>query len=75
MHDILKKLWSSKGTVSIVIWVTVFAWAYNLDWVKKPILKQETHRRTIEEIIATPVDKTPAEPWDTEFKSTVEVIK
>lgn len=75
MHAILTKLWASKGTIAIVLWVIVFAWAFNLDWVKKPIIKLETHRRTVEEIIATPVDNAPVPVWDTEFKSTVEADK
>lgn len=75
MHDVLTKLWASKGTIAIVLWIAVSAWVYNLVWDKKYTITPETHRRTIEEIIATPVDQTPVSAWDTEFKSTVEAVK
>lgn len=75
MHEVLTKLWASKGTISILLWVAVFAWLYNLDWAKKPTIKQETHYKTIEEIIATPVDKISTPTWDTEFRSSVEAVK
>ena len=75
MHDVLTKLWASKGTIAILVWVAVFAWAFNINWLKKPIIKQEINHKTLEEIIATPVDNTASPAWDTEFRSSVEAIK
>ena len=75
MHDFIKKLWDSKSTVAILLWVAVFAWAYKLDWVKKPIVQHKPTGRTIEEIIATPVSKTVELNWDNDFKSSIEEIK
>ena len=75
MHDVLTKLWASKGTIAILVWVAVFAWAFNISWLKKPIIKQEINHKTLEEIIATPVDNTASPAWDTEFRSSVEAIK
>ena len=74
MHVILDKLWASKGTIAIILWVVVFAWAYNLDWVKKPIVQHKPTRKTVEEIMATPADTTQEAPWDKDFKSSVEPI-
>ena len=75
MHDFIRKLWNSRTTIAILLWIAVFAWAYNLDWVKKPIVQHKPARKTVEEIIATPVDNTTPPPWDTEFKSTVEATE
>ena len=75
MHDFIKKLLDSKSTIAILLWVAIFAWAYNLDWVKKPIVQHKPTGRTIEEIIATPVNKTVELSWDTDFKSSIEEIK
>jgi hypothetical protein len=75
MHDFIKKLIDSKTTIAILLWVAIFAWAYNLDWVKKPIIQHQPRGRTIEEIIATPVNKTVELSWDTDFKSSIEEIK
>ena len=75
MHDVLTKLWASKGTIAIVLWVAVFAWIYNLDWSKKSIIKQEIGRKTVEEIISSPVDYSAPLVWDTEFKSSIEASK
>ena len=72
MHDFIKKLLDSKSTIIIVLWVAVFAWAYNLDWVKKPIIQHKPIGRTIEEIIATPVDNKIEPEWDKDFKSSIE---
>lgn len=72
MRDIIIKF---KGTIAIVLWLIVLAWAYNLDWSKKSIIKQEISHKTIEEIIATPVDHSESLAWDTEFRSSVEAIK
>jgi hypothetical protein len=55
MHDFIRKLWDSKATIAVILWIAVFAWAYNLDWVKKPIVQHKPVRKTVEEIIATPV--------------------
>jgi hypothetical protein len=75
MHDFIKKLLDSKSTIIIVLWVIVFAWVYNLDWVKKPIIQHKPTGRTIEEIIATPVNKIVELNWDNDFKSSIEEIK
>ena len=75
MHVILDKLWASKGTIAIVLWVAVFAWTYNLDWFKKPIIKQEVTRKTVEEIMAVTADNSPEPAWDTEFKSSIEAAQ
>ena len=74
MHDFIRKLWDSKATIAVILWIAVFAWAYNLDWVKKPIVQHKPIGRTIEEIMATPVDTVQEAPWDNDFKSTVEPI-
>ena len=75
MHDFIKKVLDSKTTIAILIWIAVFAWAYNLDWVEKPIVQHKPTGRTFEEIIATPVNKTVELNWDNDFKSSVEEIK
>ena len=75
MGNILNKLWASKSTLVILVWIAVFAYAYNLDYIKKPKIEFKPVGRTVEEIIATPVDNTQSPAWDTEFKSTVEPIK
>lgn len=75
MHDFIRKLVNSKTTVAILLWILVLAWAYQYDWVKKPMIHKETNRRTVEEIIATPVDKTTTEAWDNDFKSSIELGK
>ena len=76
MGNILNKLWASKGTTTIVLWAIVFAYAYNIDYIKKPIIhKPQPVGRTIEEIIATPVDKVQEDSWDTGFKSTIEATE
>jgi hypothetical protein len=74
MHDFIRKLWDSKATIAVILWIAVFAWAYNLDWGKKPIVQHKPIGRTIEEIMATPVDTVQEAPWDNDFKSTVEPI-
>ena len=76
MHDFIKKLLDSKSTILILLWVAVFAYAYNLDYIKKPIIhRPEPKGRTVEEIMASPVDKTAEPTWDKDFKSTVEPIQ
>jgi hypothetical protein len=75
MHDFIKKLLDSKSTIIILLWMAVFAWAYNLDWSKKPIVQQKPKGRPIEEIIATPVNKTVELVWDNEFQSAIIPIK
>ena len=75
MGTILNKLWASKSTIAILLWVAVFAFAYNLDYIKKPKIVYKPTGRTVEEIIATPIDNTPPQPWDTEFKSMIEAAE
>ena len=75
MHDFIKKLLDSKTTIATLLWIAVFAWVYNLDWVKKPIVQHKPSGRTIEEIIATPVNKTVEPSWGNDFKSSIEEIK
>ena len=75
MHDFIKKLIDSKATIAILIWIFIFAWFYNLDWVKKPIVQHKPTGRTIEEIISAPVNKTVETSWDNDFKSNIEEIK
>jgi hypothetical protein len=75
MHDFIKKLLDSKTTLATLLWIAVFAWLYNLDWAKKPMVQHKPTGRTIEEIIATPVNKTVELNWDNDFKSSVEEIK
>ncbi len=72
MHDFIKKLLDSKPTIAILLWIAIVALAYDLDWVKKPIVQHKPTGRTIEEIIATPVTQTQEVPWDKDFKSAVE---
>jgi hypothetical protein len=74
MHDFIRKLWNSKATIAVILWIAVFAWTYNLDWVKKPIVQHKLVRKTVEEIMATPVDGAQEAPWDKDFKSAVEPI-
>jgi hypothetical protein len=74
MHDFIRKLWNSKATIAVILWIAVFAWAYNLDWVKKPIVQHKPIGKTIEEIMATSVDTVQQAPWDNDFKSAVETI-
>jgi hypothetical protein len=71
MGTILNKLWSSKGTIIILVWIAVFAYAYNLDYIKKPVINHIPKGRTVEEIIATSIDNTAPPAWDTEFKSSI----
>jgi hypothetical protein len=75
MHDFIKKLIDSKATMAILLWISIFAWTYNLDWDKKPVVQHKPTGRTIEEIIATPVNKIVETSWDNDFKSSVEEIK
>ena len=76
MGTILNKLWASKGTISIILWVAVFAWIYTLDYTKKPIIHHtQISGKTLEEIMATPVDKTAEPGWDKDFKSSIEAVK
>ena len=75
MHDFIKKLSDSKATLATLVWIAIFAWVYNLDWAKKPIVQHNPTGRTIEEIIATPVNKTVELNWDNDFKSSIEEIK
>jgi len=75
MTDILNKLWASKNTIAILLWVAVFAWVYNLNTVKKSTIQYKPVGKTVEEIMAAPVDNTPPQPWDTEFKSKVEAAE
>jgi hypothetical protein len=75
MHDFIKKVLDSKTTIAILIWIAVFAWAYNLDWFKKPMIQHKPTGRTIEEIVDTPVNKTVELNWDNDFKSSIEEIK
>ena len=72
MHDFIKKLWDSKSTLIMVLWVIVFAWVYNLDHIKKPVIHPAPPvGKTLEEIMASPVATVQEVPWDTEFKSAI----
>jgi hypothetical protein len=71
MGDILNKLWASKGTMAIILWIAVFAYAYNMDHIKKPKIESKLIGRTLEEIMATPVDSIQSTEWDKDFKSAV----
>ena len=72
MGTILNKLWASKGKILIILLVIVFAWAYTLDRSKKPTIHPASHAgKTLEEIMASPVDHLPEPAWDTEFKSAI----
>jgi hypothetical protein len=75
MTNILNKLWASKSTIVILLWVAVLACAYNLDYIKKPKIELKPAGRTVDEIIATPVNKTVELNWNNDFKSSVEEIK
>jgi hypothetical protein len=75
MHDFIKKLLDSKAILATLLWIAIFAWFYNLDWSKKPVVQHKPTGRTIEEIIATPVNKIVETSWDNDFKSSVEEIK
>jgi hypothetical protein len=71
MGTILNKLWASKSTIAILLWIAVFAYAYNLDYIKKPKIVSKPVGRTVEEIIATPVDNPQPSEWDKDFKSSI----
>lgn len=75
MRDNLVKLWTGKGTITMVLCAAVFAWIFNVDWSKKSTFQQEVTPKTIEEIIATNVDHSSELVWDTEFKSAIEAVK
>ena len=72
MHDFIRKLWNSKATIAVILWIAVFVWIYNLSSAKKPIIKHTPVGKTVEEIIATDVDHKPELTWDKDFKSAVE---
>ena len=72
MHDFIRKLWNSKATIAVILWIAVFVWIYDVNPAKTPIISHKPVGKTVEEIIATPVDTAQEIPWDTEFKSTVE---
>lgn len=72
MHDFIRKLWNSKGTIAVILLIAIFVWVYNLYPAKKPIIPHKPVGKTVEEIIATPVDIVQEIPWDKDFKSTVE---
>lgn len=75
MHDFIRKLWFSKSTIAILLLVAVFAWIYNIDKTKKPMIKVLPTGKTIEEIISNRVvDSKPVE-WDNNFKSSIEESK
>ena len=75
MHDFIRKLWNSKATISVILWIAVFVWIINPNPASKPIIKHTTTGKTVEEIIATNVDHSPELTWDTEFRSSVEAVK
>jgi hypothetical protein len=68
---ILNKLWASKSTMAILLWIAVFAYAYNLDYIKKPKIESKPAGRSLEEIMATPVDNTQSQEWDKDFESSI----
>ena len=72
MHDFIKKLLDSKTTLATLLWIAVFVWVYNLNPAKKPIIPHKPTGKTVEEIMATPVDTVQEEPWDKDFKSAVD---
>ena len=72
MHDFIRKLWNSKATIAVILWIAVFVWVYNLNSAKKPIIPHTPVGKTVEEIMATPVNKTVDPVWDKDFKSAVE---
>lgn len=72
MHDFIRKLWNSKGTIAVILLIAIFVWVYNLYPAKKPIIPHKPVGKTVEEIIATPVDIVQERPWDKDFKSAVE---
>lgn len=72
MGTILNKLWSSKGTIRVILWVVVFAWVYTLDYTRKPVRHTPPPAiKTLEEIMSGPVDNSPESPWDTDFQSAI----
>lgn len=76
MGNILNILWASKSKILIILLVIVFALAYTLDRSKKPTIHPASPAsKSLEEIMARPVDHSPDSTWDTEFKSAVEAIE
>ena len=74
MHDFIRKLWNSRTTIAIILLMAVFAWVYNFNPAKKTIIQHKPAGKTVEEIMATPVDTVQQAPWDNDFKSAVEPI-
>ena len=72
MHDFIRKLWNSKTTIAVILWIAVLVWVYNLNPAKKSIIPHTPAGKTVEEIMATPVDTVQEAPWDKDFKSAVE---
>jgi hypothetical protein len=72
MHDFIRKLWNSKTTIAVILWIAVFVWVYNLNPAKKSIIPHTPAGKTVEEIMATPVDTVQEASWDKDFKSAVE---
>ena len=73
MGTILNKLWSSKGTILIILWVIALSLVYALDYTRKPIKHTpQPTGKTLEEIMASPADNSPEPAWDKDFKSSIE---
>ena len=76
MGTILNKLWSSKGTMIIILWVIALALVYALDYTKKPIKHTlPPTGKTLEEIMANPAGNSPEPAWDKDFKSSIEALE
>jgi len=72
----LKKLITSNGTLVLLAIASVPYLLYSL-WSSVP--SKEWHRpsngtRTVEEMINTPQPYIPSEPWDKDFKSSIEPV-
>ena len=76
MGTILNKLWASKNTILIILWLAAFAWIYSLDYAKKPVRHAPLPAsKSLEEIMASPADNAPETAWDKDFKSSIEAAE
>ena len=72
---VINKLKESRSTIVILLWALVFAWMYTWDFAK-PVksVQHQIKGRTLEEIMATPVDNSAEPEWDKDFKSTINPV-
>jgi hypothetical protein len=74
MKDSLTKIIKSNSVIAILILVGLLAWIVNAEKNPPERLPSPsfTKHKSLEEIMATPVDTAQQAPWDKDFKSVVE---